>query len=129
MSTLAMKNYGLVLPKNYVSINEEEMRYIDGGVSAQWNWWGLRLIMSPGEAKTYLFLGNDFYGAAISGAIGCCGGGPAAVVLGLFFMINGRLISNTISTAEYFNKNLNFDLNWATLSSMNPSGVNVSVRW
>ncbi len=27
-----MRNYGLVLPKNYVSINETEMEYIDGGL-------------------------------------------------------------------------------------------------
>jgi len=29
--TLALRNYGLVLPKNYVSIEKDEMEYIDGG--------------------------------------------------------------------------------------------------
>jgi len=29
--TLTMRNYGLVLPKNYVSIEKDEMEYIDGG--------------------------------------------------------------------------------------------------
>jgi hypothetical protein len=31
MSTLALRNYGLVLPSNYVSIEKDEMEYIDGG--------------------------------------------------------------------------------------------------
>lgn len=35
MSTLALRNYGLVLPKNYVSIDEAEMEYINGGWSGQ----------------------------------------------------------------------------------------------
>jgi len=30
--TLTMRNYGLVLPKNYVSIEKDEMEYIDGGI-------------------------------------------------------------------------------------------------
>ena len=29
--TATMRNYGLVLPKNYVSIEKDEMEYIDGG--------------------------------------------------------------------------------------------------
>lgn len=38
--TMAMRNYGLVLPKNYVSINETEMEYIDGGVKVSAKWYG-----------------------------------------------------------------------------------------
>jgi len=30
--TLTMRNCGLVLPKNYVSIEKDEVEYIDGGV-------------------------------------------------------------------------------------------------
>jgi len=34
--TLTMRNYGLLLPKNYVSIEKDEMEYIDGGQVIKW---------------------------------------------------------------------------------------------
>jgi len=34
---LTMRNYGLVLPKNYVSIEKDEMEYIDGGLYISYN--------------------------------------------------------------------------------------------
>ena len=38
--TLTMRNYGLVLPTNYVSIEKDEMEYIDGGAT----WWQKTLV-------------------------------------------------------------------------------------
>lgn len=64
----------LLLPKNYQTIDSNEMQYIDGGIEVYTNWWGISVYLTKKECK-YLSLGYD----AVTIAAGFSGN---AVVVG-----------------------------------------------
>jgi len=68
--TLAMKNYGLVLPKNYVSIEKDEMEYIDGGIAFSRSWIAIGVDLIALAVAPYLapikFLGRTLAATLVS---------------------------------------------------------------
>lgn len=55
MSVLALKrNYQLEMPQSYVSVEKEEMQYVDGGAEKIDYWWGYAINMSADECKSIL---------------------------------------------------------------------------
>ena len=52
MSAFALnRKYELALPTGYVDIDNEEMEYVDGGVSAKKRWYGVQINLSGREAE------------------------------------------------------------------------------
>ena len=41
----------LVMPSNYAVMNEDEMTYVDGGVSARIRWWGIQITLTGRDAE------------------------------------------------------------------------------
>jgi len=92
--TLTMRNYGLVLPKNYVSIEKDEMEYIDGGIySKTWDSWHGKVldVYLNSEEATKLAIGVAGI-LAIGGAwLLVCP--PAAAFLWTMSVVYGGYIS------------------------------------
>jgi len=86
--TLALRNYGLVLPKNYVSIEKDEMEYIDGGWDIKFaglkTAWvipvGIYLNISGSVSDlAWIVAGGAALAATIIGILACTGGGSAFI--------------------------------------------------
>lgn len=41
----------LLLPKNYQTIDNDEMQYIDGGIEVYTNWWGISVYLTKNECR------------------------------------------------------------------------------
>ncbi|MBQ6039878.1 MAG: hypothetical protein IJL32_03750 [Oscillospiraceae bacterium] len=48
----------LVMPKNFATVDEEEMTYVDGGLSIQHEWWGFRLDLTAQECTDIAIAGG-----------------------------------------------------------------------
>lgn len=85
-------NGTLVMPTNYVVINDNEMQYIDGGVSSTWN-------TTAGKAESYynamywVFVGLACtYVGSFAVLGGLIGGGVGALIGGAAGMLTGSMI-------------------------------------
>lgn len=54
----------LVMPSSYAVMDEEEMTYVEGGVSAKCKWWGVQITFSGREAEGLLWALTTASGAA-----------------------------------------------------------------
>lgn len=47
------------LPNQYVEIEQEDMMYLEGGIAAYVNWWGISISLSKGECFALSTAGNS----------------------------------------------------------------------
>lgn len=86
----------MVLPRNHVEIEQEEMMYLDGGASTTHHWWGMSTTMSKTESvnlQYYLSQATKFgYGGStiaggIAGILAISVTGIGAIVAGAIGII------------------------------------------
>jgi len=100
--TLAMRNYGLVLPKNYVSIEKDEMEYIDGG-GTDWGFCGV-ITFSISRSVMIAAIGIGATAAAIVclSAASITGGVAVTLISGIAALI-ASVIASGILKKDYYN--------------------------
>ena len=57
----------LVMPREFAVMDEEEMTYVEGGISSKRKWWGIQVVLSGTEAAAFAF-GETAFGFVL-GAI------------------------------------------------------------
>lgn len=116
MSTLALRNYSLVLPSNYVSIEKDEMEYIDGGKYQTYKGWDAYRELSCMIANTFAWggvsaslvkacLATASTGIGLIIAVACALGFAAS------FVITGYQACLTVAAAGYLVKDNGFKAN------------------
>lgn len=63
---MKINNNELAMPKNYAVVNEEEMTYVDGGVSVDKTWWGYYIYLNHEETQNF-FIGSMMLTSPYSG--------------------------------------------------------------
>lgn len=82
----------LVLPKNYVTMGEEEMEYLEGGVSWKKNAVGYKITLSARDCSDLAALaaGGSITGGSVSAVLGLTGVGiPGAIALAVLSGVAG----------------------------------------
>ena len=83
-------NYGLVLPKNYVSIDSTEMEYVDGGGT-------ITLTFSRDFLRDCVTAGTSFLFGAIFGVLGNLGTTVLGIICGALGAALGWIIGGSIA--------------------------------
>ena len=104
------RNYGLVLPKNYVSIEKDEIEYIGGGIKIDNKWYGVKITLS-GIETSYFLDGYDIFTSIIGGVMGWFSA-PLGVALGFVGLVRSKQITRYNSD----NSGICITFTWAHIS-------------
>jgi len=91
----------LVLPNNYVALEQEEMMYLDGGRSFQrvtQHWWGMRMYMTQAQSRNMAHVANQVsVGATGLGALTAKFTGGASLVMSAITVTVAQLLRNSLN--------------------------------
>lgn len=113
----------LEMPSSYAAMSEEEMTYVEGGMSTKVKLWGIQVALSGSETNAYA-IGSSVYNYALGSALGI----PAAAA---GVLIGGIATFRGVQLTAYNSNNSGVYLNftWAHIASMitNPITAPVTV--
>ena len=102
----------LVMPREFAVMDEEEMTYVEGGISSKRKWWGIQVVLSGTEAAAFAF-GETAFGFVLGAILSI----PSKVARLLISAI-GRLRGAWINYLNRDNSGVYINFTWANIAGM-----------